>query len=41
MPEPIRLVLHTADPGPMMAEIAGAFPQVETTPCPSFDALPR
>jgi phosphoglycerate dehydrogenase-like enzyme len=41
MPEPIRLVLHTAEPGPMMAEIAARLPQVETTPCPVFHDLPR
>jgi hypothetical protein len=41
MPEPFRVVLHTADPGPMIAEIARRFPQVEATPCAEFHALPE
>lgn len=41
MTDPVRLVLHTSDPAPMLAEIAARFPQVETTPCPEFRALPQ
>jgi phosphoglycerate dehydrogenase-like enzyme len=41
MPEPFRVLLHTADPGPMIAEIARRFPQVEATGCAEFHALPE